>query len=354
MSDQGQRTERPTQQRVRKARREGRFAVSREFVSSLQFLAFVALLGWGGAAWFEHLRQTARRLLAASMTLPVTAATVPAVFREYVVPLFLPLLAAGAGLMAISLGAQLATTQMGFALARLTPDFSRLNPVAQFKQLPRRNLGGLMQALLLLPLFAAAIYAVVKTNLPLYLALPLFSLDSGLGHVFGSLKDLLWRAAAVFLLIGALDFFRQRRLYQKDLRMTRQEVRDEFKENEGNPQIKMRVRRLQRDLLRRQMMKEVPKATAVVVNPTHFAVAIRYSADSPGAPRVVAKGKNLIALRIRQIAVEHQIPIVENPPLAQALYKSVNVGDEIPAHLYRAVAEVLAYIYRLMNQRLPR
>jgi flagellar biosynthesis protein FlhB len=100
-------------------------------------------------------------------------------------------------------------------------------------------------------------------------------------------------------------------------------------------------------------MKEVPKATAVIVNPTHYAVAIKYSVDTPGAPRVVAKGKNYLAARIRKLAIEHQIPIIENPPLAQALYKSVDVGQEIPSHLYRAVAEILAYIYRLMGGRLP-
>jgi flagellar biosynthetic protein FlhB len=353
VSDQSQRTEKPTQQRVRKARQEGRFAVSKEFVASLQFLAFVAFLAWGGSAWLDKLRLVSRRLLASSSTLNLSTANVPLIARDTLIPLLLPLLSVGMGLAAISLAAQLGTTRMGFAVSKLAPDFSRLNPIGHIRQFPRRNLGSLMQALLLLPLFGFAVYAVAKSNLSLYLSLPLFSLETGLHHVFGSLRDLLWRAAAVFLLIGALDFFRQNRLYQKDLRMTRQEVRDEMKESEGNPQVKGRIRRLQRDLLRRQMMKEVPKATAVIVNPTHFAVAIRYSLDSAGAPRVVAKGKNLIALRIRAIAMEHQVPIVENPPLAQALYKSVKVGDEIPANLYRAVAEVLAYIYRLMNQRLP-
>jgi flagellar biosynthetic protein FlhB len=114
----------------------------------------------------------------------------------------------------------------------------------------------------------------------------------------------------------------------------------------------MRIRRIQRDLARRHMMKQIPEATAVIVNPTHYAVAIRYAMDAPGAPRVVAKGKNYLALRIRQRALEHQVPIVENPPLARALYGSVEVGQEIPAHLYRAVAEILAYIYKLMNGRL--
>jgi flagellar biosynthetic protein FlhB len=153
--------------------------------------------------------------------------------------------------------------------------------------------------------------------------------------------------------LGAIDFFRQNRRYIADLRMSKQEIREEAKENEGNPQVKMRIRRLRRDLLRRRMMQQVPKATAVIVNPTHYAVAIRYLMDTMSAPTVVAKGKNYLALRIRQKAVEHEVPIIENPPLAQALYKSAEVGAEIPAHLYRAVAEILAYIYKLMGGRLP-
>ncbi len=135
--------------------------------------------------------------------------------------------------------------------------------------------------------------------------------------------------------------------------MTKQDIRDESKDAEGNPQVKQRIRRIQRDFARRTMMKEVPTATAVIVNPTHYSVAIRYSVESQGAPMVVAKGKNYLARRIRELALEHNVPIVENQPLAQALYKSVDVGQEIPAHLYRAVAEILAYLYRLMNGKLP-
>jgi flagellar biosynthetic protein FlhB len=133
--------------------------------------------------------------------------------------------------------------------------------------------------------------------------------------------------------------------------MSKQDIRDEFKEVEGSPLMKQRIRRLRRDLARRRMMHEVPNATAVIVNPTHYAVALKYSMNSTGAPLVVAKGKNYLALRIRQKAVENQVPLIENPPLAQALYKSVDVGQEIPAQFYRAVAEVLAYIFKLMNGR---
>ena len=153
----------------------------------------------------------------------------------------------------------------------------------------------------------------------------------------------------MLVLLGAVMLVRERARYNKRLRMSKQEIRDESKETEGNPQIKARVRRIQRDMRRKNMMREVPTATAVIVNPTHYAVAIRYEQGAMAAPQVVAKGKNYLAARIRQSAIENQVPIIENPPLAQALYKSVDVGQEIPPHLYRAVAEILAYIFKLMN-----
>jgi flagellar biosynthetic protein FlhB len=136
--------------------------------------------------------------------------------------------------------------------------------------------------------------------------------------------------------------------------MSKQEVKDEHKESEGNPQIKAKIRALRRDQARKRMMKAVPTASAVIVNPTHFAVAIKYEPDSMAAPVVVAKGKNYLAQRIRKLAVENQVPLIENPPLARALYKSVDVGQEIPAHLYRAVAEILAYIFKIMNRNMNR
>ena len=168
-----------------------------------------------------------------------------------------------------------------------------------------------------------------------------------------AVSALLWKGVLLFLVLGILDWIRQRRRFEKQMRMSKQEVREEFKESEGNPQVKQRIRRIQRDLSRRRMLKEVPNATAVIVNPTHYSVALRYDMNSGGAPTVVAKGKNYLARRIREIAQEHNVPIVENQPLAQALYKNAEVGQEIPASLYRALAEILAYIYRLMNGRLP-
>lgn len=193
-------------------------------------------------------------------------------------------------------------------------------------------------------------YRLISGNLETYLALPRTDPRQAFFLLAVSWKNFLLKAALAVVALGCLDFFRQRRRFLRELRMSKQELRDESRESEGNPQVKNRIRRLQRDLARRNMMKEVPVATAIVVNPTHYAVALRYDNQAMAAPKVVAKGKNYLALRIRQIGIANQVPIIENPPLAQALYKSVDVGQEIPAHLFRAVAEILAYIFRVMHQ----
>jgi flagellar biosynthetic protein FlhB len=341
------RTEKPTQRRLKKAREEGRFATSREFVAGVQFVVFVALFAAFGGECFAGLGRMTRQFMAEAFRAEVSIPRMRAYITDTVLP-NVSSLAIVAGVLLIStLATQLMTTNLGVAAGQLTPDFKRLNPLGRIRSLGRQNVPAFFQALILLPVFAFALWGIVQPNLESFLRLPLASVESGAARVSEAFHDLLWKAAFVFFLIGAVDLYRQRRRYMADLRMTQQEIREEHKEVEGNPQLKARIRRLQRDLLRRNMMKEIPKATAVVVNPTHFAVAIRYDFDTMAAPAVLAKGRNYLALRIKQRALEHNIPIVENAPLAQALYKSVDVGQEIPPHLYRAVAEVLAYIFRL-------
>jgi flagellar biosynthetic protein FlhB len=353
MADRSERTEAPTERRLRKAREEGQFPAAREFVAALQFLTFAALLDAGGPRWLAGFRQTVRWLFEAAYTRDLGPAELTSFARRVFWRDMLPLALGGMAVALATAGFRLLSTRFGFSLKRLTPDLARLNPVAKLRELPRRNMPELLQAMVLLPLFLWAAYAVAREKVDLFFALPFGSVRGGCAVLGESLMELFWKAAAVFMVFGSVNLFRQVRRYMKDLRMSKQEIREEHKDLEGNPQIKMKIRRLRRDQARRQMMKEVPKATAVVVNPTHFAVAIRYQLDSLTAPTVVAKGKNYMAQRIRQKAVESQVPIVENPPLAQALYKSVEVGQEIPPHLYRAVAEILAYIFKLMNGRLP-
>jgi flagellar biosynthesis protein FlhB len=348
-----ERTEKATPRRLERARKEGNFPSSKEFVSSVHFLGFVTLLTAYSADGLVRMTHLMRLLLAAAFSASLTPAGAISMIRQTVAPELIPLLAYGGVLMVMVAGAQLAATRLGVSLEKLPPDIQRLNPAKKLASLPSQNLFNLGQALVLLVLVGAVVYYEVTENLNSFLELPWLTPRGAMVRIGGVMGTLLWRAAALFLLVGVVDLIWQQRRYNQQLRMSKQEIREEDKEQEGSPQMKMRIRRMQRDLARRKMMQEIPKATAVIVNPEHFAVAIRYSLHSASAPVVVAKGKNYLAQRICQRAIEHLVPIVENPPLARALYASVEVGQEIPSHLYRAVAEILAYIYKLMNGRLP-
>jgi flagellar biosynthesis protein FlhB len=352
MADE-QRSEQPTQRRVDRARKEGNFPASREFISSVHFLGFVVIAVTFSGNFLFRCARMMRDLLPRAFTIDLTPREAVSLMRSVVLPALEPVMLAGIALMFLVVLIQLASTRMGISLSKLTPDFARFNVLRRFSSIPAQNLPMFLQALLLLPVIALVVYYEVTENLGSFLDLPWMGAQAAMARVGGTIETLLWRAAGLFLITGILDLLWQRHRYTSQLRMSKQEIREESKEHDGNPHIKMRIRRLQRDLLRRRMMKDVPKATAVIVNPTHYAVAIRYLTDAPGAPKVVAKGRNYVAARIRKIALEHQVPIVENPPLAQALYKSAEVGQEIPAHLYRAVAEILAYIYRILGGYLP-
>ncbi|HWE53162.1 MAG TPA: EscU/YscU/HrcU family type III secretion system export apparatus switch protein [Bryobacteraceae bacterium] len=346
-----QKTEKPTARRLKKARDEGNFPTSHSFVAALQFLAFVSMLASWGPEWVQNFRLRFASLLQDQLNPRRAPMDQLSAGIGLIKDALIPVLIMGSVLIVITLAVQTVVTGFGISLKKLTPDFSRLSPLSKLKQLPRQNLSGVIQAAIMIPVFAAAIYYLVADKLEVYLTLPLRGLEDGTLQMVASLESLLWKAAGLFLVFGIVDLVRQKTRYERDLKMSKQEIRDESKETDGNPVIKGRIRRIRRDLVRRRMMHEVATATAVVVNPTHYAVALKYSPETKGAPRVVAKGKNFLALRIRQRALENQIPLIENPPLAQGLYKSVDVGQEIPAHFYKAVAEILAYIYRIMNGR---
>ena len=221
----------------------------------------------------------------------------------------------------------------------------------KLKELPSENLAQTAKAVVLLPLAGVIFYYVLAGDFERILTLPLMPARAGAALLSSVTLELLLKAALVLVAVGAFDFLRQRRKMGKRLMMTKHEVRQEHKDVEGDPHIKARVRRLQRDMMRRRMMSDVPGATVVITNPTHYAVALRYELEKDPAPQIVAKGADFLALRIRETAERHGVPIVENAPLAQALYRGAEVGQEIPADLYRAVAEILAYIYRLRGDR---
>src|SRR5512140_219081 len=349
--DSHSKTEKPSPRRLHKAREEGKFPASRELVAATQFIVFIVIAFAWFPGWMSTVKAMLRTSLVESFHADLSVATFPGIATALLQRAFIPLSVIGGLTALVTLSVHLFVTKLGFSLEKLAPDFSRFNPVSKIKNMAFQGPMGLLQASAMLVLFSAVIVSIARQNADLLLTLPFMSLDSGLLKVGAAIKEILWKAAGVFLVFGLIDLFRQKRKFMKELRMTKQEVKEESKENEGSPLVKGKIKRLQRDLARRRMMQNVATATAVIVNPTHYAVALRYDHETMATPMVVAKGKNYLALRIRQRALEHNIPLVENPPLAQALYKSVDVGREIPAHLYRAVAEVLAYIYRLTRAR---
>jgi flagellar biosynthetic protein FlhB len=351
--DRGQKTEPPTPRKIEKARREGQFVVSREFVGAMHFAVFVMVVTAWSAGWLARTMEACRWVLHEAFGGDLELRQLERILARLLWQVLSPLAAAGGLVAAAALLAHLAVTRFGFSLKRLAPDWKRLAVRPRLEEQFRNNVAGLLKAVLLLPLFAAAVYYTAADRLGVLLALPLASLRASLSVVAGSVEDLLWKSVALLLGLGIMDLARQRSRYRENLKMSRQELRDEIRELEGHPQVRLRIRRLLRERLRRRMLREVPKATAVIVNPTHYAVALRYSMETMRAPVVVAKGKNWLAQKIRELAVAHQVPVIENPPLARALYESSEVGQEIPSHLYRAVAEILAYIYRLLNGRLP-
>jgi flagellar biosynthesis protein FlhB len=349
-ADKAQRTEQATPRRTQKAREEGQVPSSREFTAATQFAITVLLLLVFAPEASEGLERAMRGMIREAFRTSLD------VQRFYVLAATLLegplsfLWAWGAVLIGLSLLSHLAQTGFAIAPQRLVPDVNRLNPMSRVRDMPGENLSQTFRALLLLPAAAWVFWYVLDTRLEGFMRLPGQGIQAGAATVGGALLELLWQAAAALLVLGLVDLYRQRRKLQQRLLMTKQEVRQEQKDLEGNPQIKARLRRLQREMRRRQMVRSVPEATVVVTNPTHYAVALKYDADTMPAPLVLAKGLDYLALRIRAVAEEHRIPIVENPPLAQVLYRSCEAGSEIPPHLYRAVAEILAYIYRLTRR----
>ncbi len=345
----GDKSEKPTQQRVRKAREQGQFLSARSLISAVEFGVALTLLSSFSTSWFSKMRGVTINLLQTGMTAEMADAQWTKLIRDVLIEGLLPLVSFGGILLAVTGSANLGVTQFGFSVHKLMPDFKRLNPISRLKDLPSQNLKSVVEAVCLIGLLVASLNSFYQDNTDALLRLPFQSLPVATAMVASMLTGVLWKAAFLFFLFGGVDLFRQYRRHMGSMRMTKQEIKQEHRSNEGDPQTKGRIRRLRRDMMRGKMLKSVATATAVVVNPTHYAVAIKYDIDSMSSPVVVAKGKNWLALRIRTIAVQNEVPIVENPPLARALHGSIKVGQPIPPEFYRAMAEILAYIYKMMG-----
>jgi flagellar biosynthetic protein FlhB len=235
---------------------------------------------------------------------------------------------------------------------RLQPNLAALNPTKGFSRIFGKRQGPAQGAIVLIKLVVVALvaYSAIHGKLPQILLaqqldyLPIFGLGAEVVFAIGV------RIGIVLLVLAIADYAFQKWKMEQELKMTKQEVKDEMRRMDGDPKVKARRKQLAQQMMREQLRRDVPTADVIVTNPTHFAIALKYDADSMHAPRVIAKGQDFMALRIRELAIEHGVPILERPPLARALYKLVNVGQEIPEQYYAAVAEILAYVFELSGK----
>jgi flagellar biosynthetic protein FlhB len=346
--DGQEKTEEATPKRKEESRRKGQVPRSRELTTMAMLLAGSISITMIGGHMIEQLAGIMRFSLDVDRARLFDPRAVAEMLAEAVsqgILLIVPFLLV---MMATALLAPVALGGWAFSSEALGVKFDKLNPLKGLKRIfAVRGLVELVKALAKFVLIAAVGALLLWHHLPQLMSLGTQSVDSGLIHAGHILASSFVVLSASLILIAAIDVPFQLWDHAKNIKMTRQEVKDEHKNTEGKPEVKSKVRQLQREMAQRRMMSEVPKADVVITNPTHYAIALRYDADTMAAPVVVAKGVELIASQIRTVAVANQVPLFEAPPLARALYYSTEIEQEVPGGLYLAVAQVLAYVFQL-------
>ena len=345
-----EKTEEPTAKRREEARQKGQAAHSNEINGAVILLCGFAALKYGGAFMYQDMTAYMRTMLSELSRADLTVAAVTVLAGDFI--LLLVKLMAPVALSVLVAGVVCSFLQVGpmFTATPLAPSLDKINPVSGFQRLfSRRSLVELAKAVVKVAVVSIFIYRFILLEAGQIPGLIDADLSGALAMTGDLTTQLIWQIGGVLLVLAAGDYFFQWWDFKRSLKMSRQEVKDEMKQTEGNPQLKGRLRERQRALARRRMMQDVPTADVVVTNPTHYAVALKYQPSYP-APLVVAKGQGLVAARIKEIAQANRVAIVENRPLARALYTAVEVGEAIPEELYQAVAEVLAYVYRLQRK----
>ncbi len=346
-----ERTESPSPRRLEQAREEGQIARSPELS------AFAVLMAGAGGLWFAggHVFGGLGALMARGLRVDAVAdapgAMQMALLQHATDAMFLmaPLFAV---MVLVALAAPLGLSGWLFTFKPVEPDFSRLNPLQGLARMVSvQALAELGKALAKAAVIGTVAVLVLWSQITELMALLALPLERGIAETG---RIVVWSLAVIaggMILIVAVDVPLQLWRHTSRLRMSREDIRKEMKETEGDPQIRAAIRSQQREVARRRMMAAVPTADVVVTNPAHYAVALSYADKTMRAPRVVAKGSELVAARIREIAAEHRVPVLESPPLARALYRHAEIGDEIPEALYTAVAEVLAYVFQLRHYK---
>lgn len=348
----GDKTEEPTPHRLREARRKGQVFKSVELNSAINIVGVMVLFIVFSTVAFRGFEYVFNTFIGDMLSFPLTMTNVQVVFQEAVTryllmmaPIFAVAILLGVGSNLIQVGFLASTQQM-------SPQLNRLNPVEGLKKIfSKKALFEMVKSILKIIIIGAVTYFYIRSQMDTMLLLVNQTAETSLGVYWRTMTNLGIIVGLVFLIIAFLDYLFQRHEYKTSLKMSRKEIKDEYKHLEGDPLVRAKIREKQRQVARERMLQDVPSADVVITNPTELAIALIYREGQDQAPRVVAKGAAVLARRIREIASEHDIAVVENPPVAQMLWKHTELGDEIPIELYQAVAEILATVFQAGEKR---
>ncbi len=346
-------TERGTEKKRRDARKEGKVVQSGEVVTVAVIASAIVVFMLMLPLLRHYLTGLMLNWVQLDLSGEWTVLMVQALLKQSLILCALGILPVGLAVMVASTIASVAQTKPFFHAEVLKLRFDSLNPANGAKQLfSKESIVKLCLSILKVVVISLVVWGTVRNRIGELAFLHRLDLAEGLQWFMTLFVQITWRVLALFTIVAVLDWIKEKRKYEKSIMMTKQEIRDEHKNQESSPQVKQRMRRKMRELSAVRMMAAVPDATVVITNPTFLAIALKYEASSPGAPIVVAKGKRLTAKRIRRIAEENQVTIVERKPLARAMYHQVEVGQPVPAAYYEAIAELLAYLYRMGDARI--
>ncbi len=349
------RTEQATPKRKAEARRKGQIAFSRDAVTAVGLLGSLGALVWFAPEIQGQLRAVLHNWLGKTVQdtahRNLTLDHLHLLLREVGVDIFVILGPVIGGIAVAGVGANLMQTGFLWKQDALMWDWARINPIGGFSRLfSLRAVTELVKSWLKILVIGGVGYLAIRDELPMFPSLSEYGIEALLSTIGWQVFDAALMMAGAAAVIGAVDYGYQRFQWERDLRMSKEEIKEEHRAAEGDPQLRSKVRSVQKELARKRMMAAVPKADVIVTNPTHVAVALRYDHATMGAPVVVAKGAGYVAEKIREIGRQHGVMIVENKLVARTLYKLVEVGREVPEDLYRAVAEILAFVYRVRGK----
>ncbi|CAM4253686.1 flagellar biosynthetic protein FlhB [Saccharibacillus endophyticus] len=347
----GEKTEKATPKKRDESRKKGQVAKSQELPGSILLLACMVMLMIFGENFRTAITHMFTDVFTNRIIMEITVDNVMNMMMQYMLEIMKLLAPIFIAVILIDILASFGQYGLLFVAEGLKPKFSKLDPIKGAKNLfSLRSIVELLKSLLKMSVIGFLVFTTLQGQMSVISILHAMSLEDILGFAASTTVSLGIKIGAALIVLAAFDFMYQKFEFEKSIRMSKQDIKDEYKKAEGDPMIKGKIRERQRRMAMQRMMQDVPTADVIITNPTHYAVALKYDGDQMQAPEVVAKGQDFVALRIREIAKDNGVLIMENKPLARALFAQAEIGDTVPADLFQAVAEVLAYVYKLKGK----